>query len=97
MQWAQFSTCFCIPHCLMVQALTKDMIRSFLVGGQPSQFMSSGFRGYPGVDHALAVSFLFSLLFSLVAMKARQSVQFNPQNAIILSTYVTSSKFTFLL
>ena len=77
-----------------MQALTKEIILPFLVR-QPSQFMSSGFRGYSGLDHALATSVLFSSLFSLVAMKARQSVQFNPQNAIILSMYMTSSKLLF--
>ena len=67
----------------MSQSLTKEMRRPFLFV-QPSQLMSSVVRLYSGVDQAFAVSCLFKLLSSLVAMKAKQFVQFNPQNAIDL-------------
>jgi hypothetical protein len=72
----------------MAQASTKEIIRPSLVV-QPSQLMSSGFRGYSGVDQERATSLLLLSSFSLVAMKAGQVEQLNPQKAVVLLTLHT--------
>ena len=82
--WAQFSTPFSRPHCLVMHSGAN---LATLSAWQPSHRTSSGPRGNSSLDQPFAVSASFAESFAWVAMYAGHASQSMPQNEMLTSTF----------